>query len=122
MNELWVLSFLYVYSDHSILECYNLFSGVELSMRSFFVICLILVSVEINLKLLLDFLALLKTSNWYFEMSDCSLTLKKKSYSTMGKVLINICFKVNKLKLWLKLFGFLKTINHFLKQGIPPCF
>ena len=35
----WVLSFLYVYSDHSILECYNLFSGVELSMRSFFVIC-----------------------------------------------------------------------------------
>ena len=33
-----VKSFLYVYSDHSILECYNLFSGVELSMRSFFVI------------------------------------------------------------------------------------
>ena len=33
-----MLSFLYVYSDHSILECYNLFSGVELNMRSFFVI------------------------------------------------------------------------------------
>ena len=33
-----MLSFLYVYSDHSILECYNLFSGVELSMRSFSVI------------------------------------------------------------------------------------
>ena len=33
-----MLRFLYVYSDHSILECYNLFSGVELSMRSFFVI------------------------------------------------------------------------------------
>ena len=33
-----MLSFLYVYSDHSILECYDLFSGVELSMRSFFVI------------------------------------------------------------------------------------
>ena len=33
-----MLSFLYVYSDHSILECYNLFSGVELSVRSFFVI------------------------------------------------------------------------------------
>ena len=33
-----MLSFLYVYSDHSSLECYNLFSGVELSMRSFFVI------------------------------------------------------------------------------------
>ena len=33
-----MLSFLYVCSDHSILECYNLFSGVELSMRSFFVI------------------------------------------------------------------------------------
>ena len=33
-----MLSFLYVYSDHSILECYNLFSGVKLSMRSFFVI------------------------------------------------------------------------------------
>ena len=33
-----MLSFLYVYSDHSILECYNLFSGVELSMRSSFVI------------------------------------------------------------------------------------
>ena len=35
-----MLSFLYVYSDHSILECYNLFSGVELSMRSFFVIAI----------------------------------------------------------------------------------
>ena len=33
-----MLSFLYVYSHHSILECYNLFSGVELSMRSFCVI------------------------------------------------------------------------------------
>ena len=33
-----MLSFLYVYSDHSILECYNLFSRVELSMRLFFVI------------------------------------------------------------------------------------
>ena len=33
-----MLSFLYVYSDHSILKCYNLFSGVEFSMRSFFVI------------------------------------------------------------------------------------
>ena len=33
-----MLSFLYVYSDHSILECYNPFSGVKLSMRSFFVI------------------------------------------------------------------------------------
>ena len=33
-----MLSFLYVSSDHSILECYNLFSGVELSMRSFCVI------------------------------------------------------------------------------------
>ena len=38
----WVLSFLYVYSDHSILECYNLFSGVELSIRSFFVIIIIM--------------------------------------------------------------------------------
>ena len=28
----------FTYSDHSILECYNLFSGIELSMRSFFVI------------------------------------------------------------------------------------
>ena len=36
-----MLSFLYVYSDHSILECYNLFSGVELSMRSFCVIIVI---------------------------------------------------------------------------------
>ena len=36
-----MLSFLYVYSDHSIMECYNLFSGVELSMRSFFVIIII---------------------------------------------------------------------------------
>ena len=36
-----MLSFLYVYSDHSILECYNLFSGVELSMRSFFVIIIL---------------------------------------------------------------------------------
>ena len=38
-----MLSFLYVYSDHSILECYNLFSGVELSMRSFFVIIIIII-------------------------------------------------------------------------------
>ena len=29
---------MHYYSDHSILECYNLFSGVKLSMRSFFVI------------------------------------------------------------------------------------
>ena len=31
----WVLNFLCVYSCHSILECYNLFSEVGLSMRSF---------------------------------------------------------------------------------------
>ena len=43
-----MLSFLYVYSDHSILECYNLFSGVELSMRSFFVICNLASSIEIT--------------------------------------------------------------------------
>ena len=42
-----MLSFLYVYSDHSVLECYNLFSGVELSMRSFFVIIIIIIS-QIN--------------------------------------------------------------------------
>ena len=42
-----MLSFFYVYSDHSILECYNLFSGVELSMRSFFVIIIIIVIVVI---------------------------------------------------------------------------
>ena len=41
-----MLSFLYVYSDHSILECYNLFSGVELSMRSFFVI-FVQISIEL---------------------------------------------------------------------------
>ena len=34
----WVLGFLCVYGHRSVLECYNLFSGVELSMRSFFVI------------------------------------------------------------------------------------
>ena len=39
--------------------------------------CLILVSVEINLKLSPDFLALLKTSNWCFEMSDGSLPSKQ---------------------------------------------
>ena len=38
ITPLFLSLFLYVYSDHSILECYNLFSGVELSMRSFFVI------------------------------------------------------------------------------------
>ena len=37
-----MLSFLYVSGGHSILECYNLFSGVELSMRSFFVIIIIM--------------------------------------------------------------------------------
>ena len=30
--------FFVFYSHHSILECYNLFSGVEFSMRSFFLI------------------------------------------------------------------------------------
>ena len=44
-----MLSFLYVYSDHSILECYKLFSGVELSMRSFFVI-INLVTVKVSWK------------------------------------------------------------------------
>ena len=44
-----MLSFLYVYSDHSILECYNLFSGVELSMRSFFVISNVTSNVSMNL-------------------------------------------------------------------------
>ena len=38
---------IYVYSDHSILECYNLFSGVELSMRSFFVITIGLFQIAI---------------------------------------------------------------------------
>ena len=42
--------------------------------------------------------------------------------STMGKFLINIYFNGNKLILWLKRFGFLKTINHFLKQEIPLVF
>ena len=45
-----MLSFLYVYSDHSILECYNLFSGVELSMRTFFVIIKRLKEMCINTK------------------------------------------------------------------------
>ena len=44
----WVLSFLYVYSHHSILECYNLFSGVELSMRSFFVIIIIIIDITLK--------------------------------------------------------------------------
>ena len=38
----------YIYSDHSILECYNLFSGVELSMRSFFVIIIIIIGERIG--------------------------------------------------------------------------
>ena len=45
-----MLSFLYVYSDHSILECYNLFSGVELSMRSFFVIYMDIDSLIYNIE------------------------------------------------------------------------
>ena len=47
-----MLSFLYVYSHHSILECYNLFSGVELSMRSFFVFSLFRVFVFQPFKML----------------------------------------------------------------------
>ena len=31
-----------MYSCHSILECYNLFSGVKLSTRSFCFICLVI--------------------------------------------------------------------------------
>ena len=42
-----MLSFLYVYSDHSILECYNLFSGVELSMRSFLLLLLLLLLLDV---------------------------------------------------------------------------
>ena len=56
-----MLSFLYVYSDDSILECYNLFSGVELSMRSFFVIsvlCLKVYSVDNELPSFLKSLTL----------------------------------------------------------------
>ena len=34
----WVLGFLYVYSDHSVLGCCDLFSGVGLGVGSFFVI------------------------------------------------------------------------------------
>ena len=47
------------------------------SMNKF---CSILVCMEINLKLLPDLLALLKTSNLYFEMSDGSLSLKQRFY------------------------------------------
>ena len=54
-----MLSFLYVYSDHSILECYNLFSGVELSMRSFFVIIAVMAETKKMVQVLLDFKA-----NW----------------------------------------------------------
>ena len=47
------------------------------SMNKF---CSILVCMEINLKLLPDLLALLKTSNLYFEMSDASLSSKQRFY------------------------------------------
>ena len=46
-----MLSFLYVYSHHSILECYGLFSGVKLSMRSFCVIFVTYLSPEYGIKL-----------------------------------------------------------------------
>ena len=52
-----MLSFLYVYSDHSILECYNLFSGVELSMRSFFVI------IELTTIITLEYLGIGEKAN-----------------------------------------------------------
>ena len=66
-----MLSFLYVYSDHSILECYNLFSGVELSMRSFFVIPL---SAYLN-----------------NDISPCG----NKSYQTCNQFVSNQSFKSN---------------------------
>ena len=47
------------------------------SMNKF---CSILVCMETNLKLLPDLLALLKTSNLYFEMSDGSLSSKQRFY------------------------------------------
>ena len=53
-----------VYSDLSILECYNLFSGVELSMRSFFVI----LSKRTNERF----------TNYDGVMSDDSLSLSQK--------------------------------------------
>ena len=47
------------------------------SMNKF---CPILVCMGINLKLLTDFLVSLTTSNFYFEMSDSSLSLKQRFY------------------------------------------
>ena len=56
-----MLSFLYVYSNHSILECYNLFSGVELSMRSFFVI---IISIIMDSEILDQLTILEKNVDW----------------------------------------------------------
>ena len=61
-----MLSFLYVYSDHSILECYNLFSGVELSMRWF---CVIEGKLNESIRL---FKNTLKGHQTLFIIDDCS--------------------------------------------------
>ena len=66
-----MLSFLYVYSDHSILECYNLFSGVELSLRSFFVIIIIMLSCKLCKEFISNLAAVfandtLKIGNFHF--------------------------------------------------------
>ena len=63
------------------------------SMNKF---CSILVCMEINLKLLPDLLALLKTSNLYFEMSDGSLSSKQRFYFMENESLFHIYFSRNK--------------------------
>ena len=79
-----MLSFLYVYSDHSILECYNLFSGVELSMRSF----LLLTSSRSLTKLLfflfvLQFFLASESEFWNSKLVIVSAESLESKYSAM---------------------------------------
>ena len=76
-----MLSFLYVYSDHSILECYNLFSGVELSMRSFFVISVKFWEIKEDVQRVISAsLTVLEIFAW---IVDLSLTLAIKSFQKL---------------------------------------
>ena len=114
-----MLSFLYVHSDHSILECYNLFSGVELSMRSFFVI--ILVSLIIRFLSIILFLCLILVSlyNTCFSYNTFSLYRSCFSYNTFS--LYNTCFFYNTFSLYNTCSSYNTFLNYntFCLTGCP---
>ena len=95
-----MLSFLYVYSDHSILECYNLFSGAQLSMRSFFVIIIIKdIKIQVLHSVCLCFkLFLKKYGKWPTAVTP---SIKLSSWNSLQRQLIDenvrVLFNLNQV-------------------------